>query len=69
MRQVEINRKNERLVKVLALAIEKGMLTNNSVQSALGVSDATATNYLRELVKEGKLKRTGVRAGTRYWLF
>ena len=66
MRAGQARRKRERLEKVVALAAAKGVITNNDVQLALNVSDATATNYLRELVKAGRLKKTGVRAGTRY---
>ena len=59
-------RKAERLEKIVVLAVEREVITNNDVQILLGVSDATATNYLHELVSAGRLKRTGVRAGTSY---
>jgi len=32
---------------------------NNEVEKLVGVSDSTATVYLRELVNEGKLERIG----------
>ena len=66
MREVVRAKKQARLEKIVALAIEKRVKTNDDVQKRLGVSDATATNYLRELVRQGRLKKTGVRAGTRY---
>ena len=52
-------RKKERLEKIVAMVREKKVITNDDVEKLLKVSDATATNYLRELVKEGRLKRSG----------
>ena len=34
-------------------------VTNNDVEKLLGVSDATATRYLNELEKEGKVRQVG----------
>jgi len=34
-------------------------VTNNDVEKLLGVSDATATRYLDELEKEGKIRQIG----------
>jgi len=51
--------KRKKLDKVLALAQQKRSVTNDDVQKALRVSDATATRYLSQLVKEGKLKMVG----------
>ena len=39
--------------------MSRGRIANNDVQILLGVSDATATNYLDELEKEGKIKQHG----------
>ena len=61
-------RKAERLEKVVALAREKKVITNDDVEKLLKVSDATATNYLRELVKTDRLKRSGTDGGTKYEL-
>lgn len=36
-----------------------GRITNNEVEKMLGVSDATATRYLEELEKMGKIKQVG----------
>lgn len=52
-------RKRKKLEKILELAREKGKITNNNIQKFLRVSDATATRYLSQLVKEGKLTRQG----------
>lgn len=34
-------------------------LNNNLIEQYLGISDATATRYLEELEKEGKVKQVG----------
>lgn len=59
-------KKRARLERIVALAAKKRAVTNNDVEMLLKVSDATATNYLRELVQAGRLKKIGIRAGTRY---
>ena len=46
----------ERILKELQ---DKGKITNNDVEKLLGVSDATATNYLQELEDENKIKQIG----------
>lgn len=51
--------KAENIRKVLELLNTKHPITNNDVESYLGVSDATATRYLDELEKEGKLVQVG----------
>src|SRR3989344_5194078 len=45
-------RKRAKLDKVLALAAKKGRIKNNDVEKLLRVSDATASRYLAQLVKE-----------------
>jgi len=59
-------RKRKKLEKILELAKQKttatagqGKITNNDIQKLLRVSDATATRYLSQLVKEGRLTRQG----------
>jgi hypothetical protein len=59
-------RKKAKLEKVLKLATEKHSITNDQVEKLLRVSDATATRYLAQLVKEGRLKRTGPDGNARY---
>ena len=66
MREAAQKKKLARLEKIVTLATQKRLITNNDVEKLLKVSDATATNYLRELVQAGRLKKSGVRAGTRY---
>lgn len=61
-------RKRAKLEKILVLAKAKRSIKNDDVEKLLKVSDATATNYLAQLVREGKLKRSGIRAGTVYEL-
>lgn len=51
--------KEERKERILGLFQGKTSITNDDVQSLLGVSDATATNYLTELEKEGKILQKG----------
>ena len=66
MQQVVSQRKQARLEKVVALAREKGSIANDDVQLLLNVSDSTATRYLRELAKIGRLTATGKRGRVRY---
>lgn len=55
--------KQERVKKKLENIIEflntKGKVTNDEVEKLLHVSDATATRYLSQLEKEGKIKQEG----------
>lgn len=53
--------KQARKARILELLKEKGTVTNDDVESALGVSDATATNYLSELERERKIEQIGER--------
>ena len=60
-------RKRKKLDKIMSLFLEKAKITNDEVEKLLHVSDATATRYLSQLEKEGKIKqnsRTG--AGVSY---
>ena len=66
MRAVVHAKKLARLEKIIVLAAEKCVIENNDVEKLLKVSDATATRYLNELVKTGRLKRSGVRFHERY---
>lgn len=61
-------RKRAKLEKIISLAQNKGKITNNGVQKLLRVSDATATRYLAELVKQGRLKRVGPTNNASYQL-
>lgn len=59
-------RKRAKLEKVMKLAGEKKSITNDDVEKLLHVSDATATRYLAELVRQGRLRRIGVPQNPRY---
>lgn len=52
-------KKVENKRKILELLNNKDSLTNNDVEMSLGISDATATRYLDELEKEGKVRQVG----------
>ena len=58
--------KEDNLNRLLDFAKEKKVITNNDARDFLHVSQSTATNYLSELMKSGKLKREGQRGGTKY---
>ncbi len=59
----------ERKKKILELLKEKDKITNDEAQKLLGVSDATATRYLDELEKEGKIKQVGKEGRFVYYEF
>lgn len=65
---LQSERKEQNLEKVLRLAREKGEVRNDDVQFSLGVSDATATRYLEELEKSGRIAASGTGKGTTYRL-
>lgn len=52
-------KKEEAQVKIMELLNGQDKISNNDVQKMLGVSDASATNYLNELEKQGKIKQVG----------
>jgi predicted HTH transcriptional regulator len=43
----------------MSLFLKQSKITNDEVEKFLHVSDATATRYLSELEKEGKIKQNG----------
>lgn len=45
----------------------KSSITNDDVEKLVEVSDATATRYLDELEKEGKIRQVGERGGYVYY--
>ena len=59
-------RKRAKLEKIIKFAQEKKSITNDQVEKLLHVSDATVTRYLSELVKQNRLKRTGLPQNPRY---
>jgi Fic family protein len=52
-------RKQKKLLKLMPLFVKKNSITNDDVEKLLHVSDATATRYLSELEKQGKITQTG----------
>jgi ribosomal protein S25 len=58
-RAVIQSRKRKKLDKILAELTKKGSITNDQVEKLLHVSDATATRYLSQLEKEGKIQQVG----------
>ena len=59
-------RKRAKLEKIIKLATEKGSIKNDQVEKLLRVTDATATRYLSQLVKDGRLRRIGHQAQPQY---
>lgn len=62
----QTKKKEENKGKILALLREGNGsagspqgVTNNDIEKLLGVSDATATRYLSELEREGKVEQVG----------
>lgn len=59
-------RKKVKLEKIVKLANENKVITNDDVEKLLHVSDATATRHLSTLVKQNRLKVSGNRRSVRY---
>ncbi|MBI4812542.1 hypothetical protein HY798_03870 [Candidatus Falkowbacteria bacterium] len=59
-------RKQAKLEKIMVFAKARGDITNDQAQKLLRVSDATASRYLAQLVKSGRLRATGRASATRY---
>ncbi len=66
MLEVVRARKTEYLEQIMVWAHAGEIITNDMVEMRFKVSDATATNYLHELVKTGRLKMLGHDGGTTY---
>src|SRR3989344_7912069 len=52
-------RKRKKLDRVMSLFLKQSKITNDEVEKLLHVSDATATRYLSQLEKEGKIQQSG----------
>ncbi len=52
-------RKHKKLEKIMGMFLRKSKINNDEVEKLLHVSDATATRYLSQLEKEGKIKQNG----------
>lgn len=59
------DRKQEHLSEIEKLAKGK-QINNDDVRELLHVSQSTATNYLEELTKSGRIKKSGKAKGTTY---
>ena len=58
-REVIQNKKRKKLDSILTLLTKQTKITNDEVEKFLHVSDATATRYLEQLEKDGKIKQSG----------
>ena len=52
-------KKRKKLEKIMLLFAKRTSITNDEVEKYLHCSDATATRYLSQLEKEGKIKQNG----------
>lgn len=59
--QKQQDQKQTRKEKILEILKEKGSVVNDEIEKSLGVTDTTATNYLQELEREGKIEQVGER--------
>lgn len=59
--QNQQSEKQKRKDRILVMIREKGNVSNNDVETAFSVSDASATNYLQELEREGQIEQVGGR--------
>jgi Fic family protein len=55
----DVEKKRENLEKVRVFIADKVRVANDDIEALLGVSDATATRYLDELEKEGRIRQVG----------
>lgn len=60
------NRKQKKLLKILKLVETNKTITNDDIEKFLRCSDATATRYIGDLIKQGKLERVGPKNHARY---
>lgn len=55
----QADEKKRNLEAILGILETQTPLTNNHIEQLLGISDATATRYLDELEKQGKVRQVG----------
>ena len=58
-REKRLETRDRHLEKIMNLALKTQRVTNNNVEKLLGVSDRSATRYLKILTKQGRLIRFG----------
>ena len=65
----QTKRKSENKEKILGALrqAQDKKIVNNDIEKLLGVSDATATRYLDELEKEGKVRQVGKTGNAVYY--
>lgn len=59
-------RTNKRFQKILQAVHRTGRITNDGVEELFCISDRTASKYLSQLTKDGRLQRHGSGRGTYY---
>ncbi|TSC91348.1 MAG: hypothetical protein CEN90_477 [Parcubacteria group bacterium Licking1014_17] len=64
--EVLFARKRAKLEKIIKLAQKKQVISAREAAVALRISDSTATRYLKQLVKENRLKQVGPPEHARY---
>ena len=57
--QARTEKKEENKKRILEKLQEAGKITNDEAQKLLDIADSTATNYLEELEKGGKIEQVG----------
>ncbi|OIO48959.1 MAG: hypothetical protein CO042_03225 [Parcubacteria group bacterium CG_4_9_14_0_2_um_filter_41_8] len=57
--QAQSKKKQENKDVIVSHIQQNGRIANNEIEQLLGVSDATATNYLEELEQEGIIAQKG----------
>jgi len=67
-RDINKQQKTEGKERILKELQDKDRITNNDVEKLLGVSDATATNYLQELEDENKIEQVGKTGSGVYYI-
>ena len=61
------NKKRKKLDSILTLFTKQTKITNDEVEKLLHVSDATATRYLEQLEKEGRVRQNGRTGKSTYY--
>lgn len=59
-------RTEKRFDRIMSAARQEGRITNDGVEELFCISDRTASRYLVQLQKEGRLQRHGIGRGTYY---
>ena len=57
--ELQTKEKEKNKQGILEILKTQTPLTNNHIEQLLGISDATATRYLEELEKEGRVRQVG----------